>query len=71
MAHDDDFYEDDEPIEDVVAAFEAGVPVDFAPPPTTTLNTSSSEGWTRLTVPPPTAARPIVRPALRRPFPYC
>lgn len=29
---DDDFYEDDEPVEDVVAAFEAGQPVVFEPP---------------------------------------
>ncbi len=32
MTNDDDFYEDDEPVEDVVDAFESGEPGITAPP---------------------------------------
>jgi hypothetical protein len=35
MARRGDFYEDDEPIEEVVAAFDSGEPVVTAPPPAT------------------------------------
>ena len=38
LASDDDFYEDDEPVEDVIAAFEAGEKRKTRPP----------EGWTGL-----------------------
>jgi len=41
MARRGDFYEDDEPIEDVVAAFDNGEPVVTAPPPATARTAAS------------------------------
>ena len=45
--HDDDFFEEDQPVEDVLAAFDAGTPVEFAPPGAPIGNLSEA-GWIKV-----------------------
>lgn len=61
---DDDFFEEDEPVEDVLAAFDAGVPVEFVPPKPEARNLSSTQGWFRVQGLAMVIAPPVFRPEL-------